>query len=155
MRNDERLRTIYEVMAPYIVRNEHNWRDYLAFASQFHKHSFDNILLVYAQDEDVSILATRKQWAAIWVPSGFPLSITANSCMKPSRPADMKRSSRAATTGTALTLSISPISSNKFRIHSRTYPEAVRCFFNWCRSWRLRKSKIDTAASSYCRREIA
>lgn len=65
MRNDERLRTIYEVMAPYIVRNEHNWRDYLAFASQFHKHSFDNILLVYAQDEDVSILATRKQWAAI------------------------------------------------------------------------------------------
>lgn len=65
MRNDERLRTIYEVMAPYIVRNEHNWRDYLTFASQFHKHSFDNILLVYAQDEDVSILATRKQWAAI------------------------------------------------------------------------------------------
>ena len=65
MRNDERLRTIYEVMAPYIVRNEHNWRDYLAFASQFHKHSFDNILLVYAQDEDVSILATQKQWAAI------------------------------------------------------------------------------------------
>lgn len=65
MRNDERLRTIYEVMAPYIVRNEHNWRDYLAFASQFHKHSFDNILLVYAQDEDVSILATRKKWAAI------------------------------------------------------------------------------------------
>ena len=65
MRNDERLRTIYEVMAPYIVRNEHNWRDYLAFASQFHKHNFDNILLVYAQDEDVSILATRKQWAAI------------------------------------------------------------------------------------------
>lgn len=71
MRNDERLRTIYEVMAPYIVRNEHNWRDYLAFASQFHKHSFDNILLVYAQDEDVSILATRKQWAAITGFSGF------------------------------------------------------------------------------------
>jgi len=52
-------------MAPYIVRNEHNWRDYLAFASQFHKHSFDNILLVYAQDEDVTILATRKQWESI------------------------------------------------------------------------------------------
>lgn len=29
MRNDERLRTIYEVMAPYIIRNEHNWRDYV------------------------------------------------------------------------------------------------------------------------------
>ena len=52
MRNDERLRTIYEVMAPYIVRSERNWRDYLAFASRFHKQSFDNVLLVYAQDED-------------------------------------------------------------------------------------------------------
>ena len=50
MRNDERLRTIYEVMAPYIVRSERNWRDYLAFASRFHKQSFDNVLLVYAQD---------------------------------------------------------------------------------------------------------
>ena len=62
MRNDERLRTIYEVMAPYIVRSERNWRDYLAFASRFHKQSFDNILLVYAQDEDVTILATKMGW---------------------------------------------------------------------------------------------
>ena len=37
MRNDERLRTIYEVMAPYIVRSERNWREYLTFASRFHK----------------------------------------------------------------------------------------------------------------------
>ena len=65
MRNDERLRTIYEVMAPYIVRSERNWRDYLAFASRFHKQSFDNILLVYAQDEDVTILASKKQWASV------------------------------------------------------------------------------------------
>ena len=65
LRNDERLRTIYEVMAPYIVRSERNWRDYLAFASRFHKQSFDNILLVYAQDEDVTILATKKQWAGV------------------------------------------------------------------------------------------
>lgn len=65
MRNDERLRTIYEVMAPYIVRSERNWRDYLAFASRFHKQSFDNILLGYAQDEDVTILATKKQWASV------------------------------------------------------------------------------------------
>ena len=65
MRNDERMRTIYEVMAPYIVRSERNWRDYLAFASRFHKQSFDNILLVYAQDEDVTILASKKQWASV------------------------------------------------------------------------------------------
>lgn len=65
MRNDERLRTIYEVMAPYIVRNEQNWRTYLAFASKFHKHTFDNVLLVYAQDEDVTIIASKKQWASV------------------------------------------------------------------------------------------
>ena len=81
MRNDERLRTIYEVMAPYIVRNEHNWRDYLAFASQFHKHSFDNILLVYAQDEDVSILATRKQRALPFASTGMPNSLLTISLM--------------------------------------------------------------------------
>ena len=51
MRNDERLRTIYEVMAPYIVRSERNWRDYLAFASRFHKQSFDNILLVWRRQK--------------------------------------------------------------------------------------------------------
>ena len=65
MRNDERLRTIYEVMAPYIVRSERNWREYLTFASRFHKQSFDNILLVYAQDEDVTVLASKKQWASV------------------------------------------------------------------------------------------
>ncbi len=72
MRNDERLRTIYEVMAPYIVRSERNWRDYLAFASRFHKQSFDNILLVYAQDEDVTILATQKTMGWRRQKSDFP-----------------------------------------------------------------------------------
>ncbi len=83
MRSDERLRTIYEVMAPHIVRNERNWRDYLAFASQFHKQSFDNILLVYAQDEDVTILATKKQWASVgrnlvFRPKGIAVCVYSN-----------------------------------------------------------------------------
>ena len=33
MRKDERLKTIYETIAPYIMRTEGNWRDYLAFAA--------------------------------------------------------------------------------------------------------------------------
>lgn len=83
MRNDERLRTIYEVMASYIVRSERNWREYLSFASRFHKQSFDNILLVYAQDEDVTILATKKQWAGVgrnlisW-PKGIAVCVYSN-----------------------------------------------------------------------------
>ena len=38
MRNDERLRTIYEVMAPYIVRSERNWRDYTAMLEDSLEH---------------------------------------------------------------------------------------------------------------------
>ena len=33
MRKDERLKTIYETIAPHITRTEGNWRDYLAFAA--------------------------------------------------------------------------------------------------------------------------
>lgn len=62
MRKDERLRTIYETIAPHITRNESNWRDYLSFGAQFFKHPFDNILLVYAQNPNVTMLATTKQW---------------------------------------------------------------------------------------------
>lgn len=64
MRNDERLRTIYEVMAP-IVRSEEELAGLPGLCVRFHKQSFDNVLLVYAQDEDVTILATKKQWAGV------------------------------------------------------------------------------------------
>lgn len=62
MRTEERLKTIYEVLAPQIVRSEHNWRDYLSFGARFHKHSFDNALMVYGQNPNVTMLATTKQW---------------------------------------------------------------------------------------------
>jgi N12 class adenine-specific DNA methylase/GNAT superfamily N-acetyltransferase len=65
LRKDERLKTIYEVIAPYITRNGNNWRDYLSFASRFYKHSFDNVLLVYAQKPNVTMLATMKQWNSV------------------------------------------------------------------------------------------
>lgn len=65
MKKDERLRTIYEVIAPHVVRSESNWRDYLSFAARFHKHSFDNMLLVYAQKDDVTMLATSRQWNSV------------------------------------------------------------------------------------------
>ena len=65
MRNDERLRTIYEVMAPYIVRNEHNWRDYLAFASQFHKHSFDTVSYTHLD------VYKRQVWGVVMTMPGW------------------------------------------------------------------------------------
>ena len=62
MRKDERLRTVYETIAPHITRTEGAWRDYLGFAARFFKHPFDNVLLVYAQSPNVTMLATIKQW---------------------------------------------------------------------------------------------
>lgn len=62
MRKDERLRTVYETIAPHITRTESAWRDYLRFGARFYKHPFDNILLVYAQNPNVTMLATVKQW---------------------------------------------------------------------------------------------
>jgi len=49
LRKDERLRTVYETIAPHITRTEGAWRDYLGFAARLYKYSFDNALLVYAQ----------------------------------------------------------------------------------------------------------
>jgi N12 class adenine-specific DNA methylase len=62
LRKDERLKTIYETIAPHITRSEIAWRDYLKFASKFFKYSFDNALLVYAQNPNVTMLAPTAVW---------------------------------------------------------------------------------------------
>ncbi len=65
MRIDEKLKTVYETAAQMIVRSENAWKDYLAFAARIHKHSFDNALLIYAQNENVSALAAMARWKRI------------------------------------------------------------------------------------------
>lgn len=62
MRKDERLKTIYETVAPMITRSRAAWKEYLSFAAQFYKYSFDNTLLVYAQNPNVTMLATTSIW---------------------------------------------------------------------------------------------
>ncbi len=62
MRTDEKLKTIYETASRMIVRGEAAWKDFLAFAARIHKYSFDNALLVYAQNPNVTTLATLPQW---------------------------------------------------------------------------------------------
>ena len=62
MRVDEKLKTVYETIAPIIVQNERAWKEYLDFAVKFYKYSFDNTLLVYAQNRNVSMLATTAIW---------------------------------------------------------------------------------------------
>ena len=62
MRKDERLKTIYETIAPHVTRSEGAWREYLEFASKLFKHSFDNALLVYAQNPNVTMIASTVVW---------------------------------------------------------------------------------------------
>lgn len=62
MRKDERLKTIYETIAHHVIRSEGAWKEYLEFASKFFKYSFDNALLVYAQNPNVTMLAPTMVW---------------------------------------------------------------------------------------------
>lgn len=65
MRTEERLKIIYETMAPVITRNEAAWKDYLKFGAQIYKHQFDNALLVYAQNPKATMLAAAPIWNKI------------------------------------------------------------------------------------------
>ena len=38
MRLDEKLKVIYETIAPTITRTEESWKDYLRFGSTVYKH---------------------------------------------------------------------------------------------------------------------
>jgi hypothetical protein len=62
MRLDERLKIIYETIAPTITRTEEAWKEYLRFGSAVYKHQFDNALLVYAQNPRATMLATFDTW---------------------------------------------------------------------------------------------
>jgi len=62
MRTDERLKIIYETIAPTITRTDEAWKDYLRFGATVYKHQFDNALLVYAQNPRATMLATFDTW---------------------------------------------------------------------------------------------
>ena len=62
MRIEERLKVIYETIAPAVTRSESAWKEYLRFGSQVYKHQFDNALLVYAQSPKSTMLATTPIW---------------------------------------------------------------------------------------------
>lgn len=65
MRADERLKVIYENASSMVTRTPEAWTRYLAFASRIYKYSFDNALLVYAQDPSAIMLATKEIWKSV------------------------------------------------------------------------------------------
>ena len=62
MQTYERLKIIYETMTKQITRTSSAWKEYLSFASKLYKYPFDNTLLIYAQNHDVTALATTPIW---------------------------------------------------------------------------------------------
>ena len=64
MRIEQKLKTIYETIAPTITRSEEAWKAYLRFSSAVYKHPFDNALLVYAQSPKATMLATFDTWTS-------------------------------------------------------------------------------------------
>jgi hypothetical protein len=62
MRLDEKLKVIYETIAPTITRSEEAWKGYLRFGSAIYKHPFDNALLVYAQNPKATMLTDFDTW---------------------------------------------------------------------------------------------
>ncbi|MEN3005952.1 SNF2-related protein [Dehalobacterium formicoaceticum] len=65
MRTDERLKIIYETATSMITRTPEAWVKYLDFASRIYKYPFDNALLVYAQEPNATMLATKEIWKRV------------------------------------------------------------------------------------------
>ncbi|RTQ73468.1 class I SAM-dependent methyltransferase, partial [Listeria monocytogenes] len=56
------LTTLHEGTMKEITSNENRYIEFLNFASRVHKYSFDEQLLLYAQKQDVHMVATFDIW---------------------------------------------------------------------------------------------
>ncbi|MCE4051663.1 SNF2-related protein [Bacillus sp. Au-Bac7] len=57
-----KLQTIYENTLKKIGSNKEEWMKFLSFASRIHKYPFDQAVLVYAQNEETTMLASKEIW---------------------------------------------------------------------------------------------
>lgn len=57
-----KLQTIYEDTISKIISNKEEWMKFLSFASRIHKYPFDQAVLVYAQNEHTTMLASKEIW---------------------------------------------------------------------------------------------
>ncbi|MEK5394109.1 SNF2-related protein [Margalitia sp. FSL K6-0131] len=56
------LQSIYKTTLSTLMKSEDEWKKYLSFAAQIHKYPFDQAVLVYAQNPNVSMLAPLSIW---------------------------------------------------------------------------------------------
>lgn len=56
------LHEIYQRELTKIAQSEREWRKFLQFSSKIHKYPFDQAVLIYAQNKDVTMVATKNIW---------------------------------------------------------------------------------------------
>ncbi|QQZ61234.1 hypothetical protein JI735_33535 [Paenibacillus sonchi] len=59
------LQVIYKSAVSQISLSPKNWMNYLEFAAGIYKYSFDNSLLIYAQNPTATMLAPLPLWNQI------------------------------------------------------------------------------------------
>jgi len=59
---NDKLKLIYETTINLISKNEFIWKDYLKFTSKIYKYSFTESLLIFAQNSNVTAVATKDIW---------------------------------------------------------------------------------------------
>lgn len=62
MKSEEQLQYIYKRTAEHIIESPDNWARLLSFASRLYKYSFDEIVLIYAQQPEATMVASLPIW---------------------------------------------------------------------------------------------
>ena len=56
------IKDIYDYILVEIIKDKQSWKDFLSFHSKVHKHSFDNAVLIYAQNPDATLVTDMQMW---------------------------------------------------------------------------------------------
>jgi len=60
--NKIKLQSIYKTVLNQITSSESEWAKFLTFLSMIHKYPFDQVVLIYAQNPNVTMIATKQVW---------------------------------------------------------------------------------------------
>ena len=65
MRVDNQVQQLYDVMIKDVTTNEAKWRDVCHMIGQLYRYEFDNILMVYAQRPQATLVADFDTWKKV------------------------------------------------------------------------------------------
>ena len=56
------VKSVYDSITKTVVESPQEWQEYLEFSARAYKYSFDNLLLLYAQRPDATIVCDMQTW---------------------------------------------------------------------------------------------